>query len=533
MYTVILDGNTLHDIRFEDLTINNANLTLEVNKAGAFDFTIYPSHPLYGSIKKLKSIVELYQDGVLLFRGRVLNDTLRFDKSKDILCEGDLAYFNDSILRPYNFNGSIEDYLTMMIDSHNAQVEEDKQFVLGNVTVTDPNDYIVRSNANHTKTWEEIKNKLIDNLGGYIIIRRVDEMNYLDYLEDSTYMSTQTIELGQNLLDVIKDTRADDIVTALIPLGAKLEDEDGNETDERLTIESVNDGLDYIYDEDAVTEYGYIFDTVTYDDVTVASNLLTKGQQDLAIKVNLGVNVELKAIDLSMITDVDEIRLFEYVQVTSQPHDIDTMALITKLSIDLLNPQNNTLTFGFNYQTLTDKQIQSDQVIKEIKSDYVTNEKVSEVRNNVTLLSSEIAQTADQIRTEVAETYVSTGSLDEYKSEVSTQFTQTSTDYTYLFNQLETYVQTLDGDTQAQFTEIVKYIRFVDGKIVLGEVNNPLILEIQNNRISFKQNGAEVAYVSDNQLFITDGHFLNSLRIGNFAFTPRTNGNLSFGKVVG
>lgn len=532
MYQVVLDGSILHELRFEDTVISNTNLSLEVNKAGSFDFTIYPSNELYTQIKKLKSIVEVYQYNVLLFRGRVLNDTMRFDKSKDIICEGDLAYFNDSIIRPYAFTGTIEDYLQMMIDSHNTQVEADKQFTLGNVTVTDPNDYIIRSNSNYVKTWEEIKNKLLDNLGGYILVRRASGVNYIDYLLDSPYMSTQHIELGENLLDVIKETRADDIVTALIPLGANLKDEEGNETDERLTIESVNGGVDFIHDVDAVAKYGYIFDTITYYNVTLASNLLTKAQQDLAIRVNLGVSVELKAIDLSLIENVDEIRVFEYVQVTSQPHDIDTMALITKLSIDILNPQNNTFTFGFSYQTFTDKQIQSDKAIKEIQSDYVTNEKVSEVRNSITNISSNIEQTAEQIRTEVAETYVSNGALDSYKSEVSTQFTQTSTDYTYLFNQLDTYVQTLDGDTQAQFIEIQKYIRFIDGNIELGDSTSPIKLVLENDRISFKQNGAEVAHISDNQMVITDGHFLNSLKIGNFAFTPRANGSLSFGKVV-
>ena len=231
-------------------------------------------------------------------------------------------------------------------------------------------------------------------------------------------------------------------------------------------------------------------------------------------------------------TSVDEIRVFEYVQVTSEPHDIDTMALITKQSIDLLNPQNNTLTFGFSYQTFTDKQFQSDKVLKEIKADYVVNEQVSEVRDSVTALSSNIEQTAEQIRTEVAETYVSTGALDSYKSEVSTQFTQTSTDYTYLFNQLDTYVQTLDGDTQAQFIEIQKYIRFKDGNIELGDSTSQIKLVLENDIIKFEQNGVPVAYIDNNTLYITDGQFLNSLRIGNFAFTPRANGNLSFGKVV-
>lgn len=41
----------------------------------------------------------------------------------------------------------------------------------------------------------------------------------------------------------------------------------------------------------------------------------------------------------------------------------------------------------------------------------------------------------------------------------------------------------------------------------------------------------EVAYMTDNKLYITDGEFLNSLQLGNFAFYPRSSGNLSFKKI--
>ena len=47
------------------------------------------------------------------------------------------------------------------------------------------------------------------------------------------------------------------------------------------------------------------------------------------------------------------------------------------------------------------------------------------------------------------------------------------------------------------------------------------------------QNESEVAYVSNGKLYITDGEFTNSLTVGNFAYLPRTNGNLSFKKVKG
>lgn len=142
-----------------------------------------------------------------------------------------------------------------------------------------------------------------------------------------------------------------------------------------------------------------------------------------------------------------------------------------------------------------------------------------------------IDQSTQQIRIEVSETYSAKSTLEEYKNLVSTQFAQTSNDFTFLFHQLEQFIQTLDDDTQTQFIEITRYIRFVDGNIVLGEVGNQITLVIQNDRISFLQSGAEVAYFSNNRLYVYDGQFINSLRLGNFAFIPRSNGSLDFKKV--
>ena len=58
-----------------------------------------------------------------------------------------------------------------------------------------------------------------------------------------------------------KNIKVDGFATALIPLGAKLKDEEGNETGERLTIKSVNNNVDYVYNAEAVAQYGYIFTT--------------------------------------------------------------------------------------------------------------------------------------------------------------------------------------------------------------------------------------------------------------------------------
>ena len=98
-------------------------------------------------------------------------------------------------------------------------------------------------------------------------------------------------------------------------------------------------------------------------------------------------------------------------------------------------------------------------------------------------------------------------------------------------------VENVEGETQAQFRELASYIRGYqneDGQPVLelGAVTSDIILKQTNDRIQFIQGGMEVAYISNNTLYITDGHFINSLRVGDFAFIPRANGSLDFKKVT-
>ena len=527
VYTVYCDNELLFDPRIDELAIFNKKIALEVNKTGSFDFKIYPSHPMYDRIKRLKSSIEVYQDAYLVFRGRVLDDKLDFNNAKDVICEGDLAFLNDGIVRPYTYSGSVSGFLSYILAEYNAQVEVAKRFVLGNVTVTDPNDYITRSSITAASAWDVVNDKLIKLLGGYIRIRRSGGINYVDYLEDSTAQSLQEIKLGENLLDLNKEIKGQDIVTALIPYGAKL----GNDTDERLTIAAVNGGIDYVFNQDAVDAYGWIFATKTWDDVTVGDNLLTKAAAELASRINLSVSLDVSAIDLSMTDDqIDELRFFEYVKINSPAHQLNEFMLIQKLTIDMDNPQNNKLTLGTQYATFSESQLNTEKAIENVSNNVSeTNTKVQNyVTEQVTTLNSNIEQSAGAIRTEVAETYTSKSELNEYKESVSTQFTQTSNDFTFTFSELRQFIDNVDGDQQTQFEEIRKFIQFLDGDIILGEVGNPLKLKIENDRIAFILNGVEGAYWANGNFYITDVRVLISIRIGNYAFIPRTNGNLSF-----
>lgn len=354
MYRVYCDGNLLYHTRMGSLMIHNPSLELEVNKTGSFVFTVQQDHPYYSLIRKLRSIITVYQDDFLLFRGRVLNDEVGWHNERTISCEGELAFLLDSIQRPYDFTGSITDFLSMLITNHNAQVDVGKQFTLGNVTVTDPNDYIVRSDIDHTTTWDVIQKKLLDLLGGYIIVRHEGSKHYLDYLSSINVLSPQKIIFGKNLLDLKLIRKGEDIATVVIPLGAKLKDAEGKDTEQRLTIESVNDGADFVQDADAIAQFGRIVKTVIFDDVTEARSLLTKGKAHLADSVKLPETVELTAADLAATgQDVASFHVATMVDAVSEPHGLDQRFLISKMSLKLFEPGANKMTLGGVLDTFT------------------------------------------------------------------------------------------------------------------------------------------------------------------------------------
>lgn len=538
MYQVYCDDTLLYDPRLKELAIEAPVVELELNKTGSFSFSIYPDHPYADKIKPLHSIILVKKEGRLLFRGRVIGEDEGFYREKKISCEGELSFLLDSRIRPFEFTGSPEDFLKKLLSEHNAQVEAEKQFLPGNITVTDPNDYISRSNESCDTTWENINSRLIKNLGGYLFVRHEADGNYLDYLSDFPYMTTQRITFGENLLDYLHKRNLDEIATGLIPYGAKYTVEETDpetgtveETTARLTIESVNDGKDYLVDEEAVAKYGTIFTTETWDDVTIAGNLLTKARERLTELTKTEVSLDISAADLSLLGhEFDEFRLGEYVFVDSKPHGMEhEKFLCSKLSINLQEPANNQLTLGKAFETFTDSQNQQNhstgelvQVVERIESDYVTNEVVSSA---VESLYSKIDQSSEEILMEVGSQYVTAEGIEE---ELNTRFQQTEDSFEFQFNELKTYVENLEGNSETGFEEFRKYIRFEDGNIILGQEGNEITLRIENDRISFLQSGGETAYFANNKLYVTDGQFLNSLQLGNFSFLPRDNGNLSF-----
>lgn len=534
MYQVYCDGQLLHDPRLQEYQLLSPSLSLELNKTGSFTFTQYPNHPMAGMVQKLKSVIEVKKDGVVLFRGRPFSSKEGFYRQQDYTCEGELAFLLDSRVRPFEMAGGVSELFSYLVQQHNAQVEEAKRFKAGNVTVTDPNDYINRSNVTYETTWDILNTRLLDTLGGYLWVRHEPDGVYLDYLADFPYTSGQRIVFGENLLDYAQTRSGDEIITALLPLGAKLTDSEGKTTEERLTIASVNDGKDYVYDQEAVDQYGWILGTQTWDDVTLPGNLKQKALDALNEQVKTVATIEMSAADLSqMDASFDDFRIGQYVFVDSPPHGMDgEKFLVEKMSLRLDDPAQNQLTFGRVYSTFTEESNKNNQAVSDlihrtetIESDYVTNDTITSITEDV---YSRIDQSAEEILSEVGSTYVTS---DNFREELSTSLTQTAEGWEMEFNEFRSWVEETNGENQTAFEELRKYIRFIEGNIILGDQNNDLQCIITNTKISFEQNGTEVAYISNNKLYITNAEVLDRFTVGNpssgyFDWIPRANGNL-------
>lgn len=530
MYNVYCDSFLLHDDNLESLKIFDPKLSLELNKTGQFEFTIYSDHPYFSNMKRLKSIIRVFQDDFLLFRGRILNDEQGFHNEKVVFCEGEMAFLVDSVQRPYDFTGTPAELFTQLINNHNAQADADHRFIVGNVTVTDPNNYIIRAESDYLTTWESINKKLLEMLGGYLWIRHEANGIYIDYLEELNILAPQEVTFGKNLLDLKRQTKGEDIATAIIPLGAK---EEGSEN--RLTIASVNNNVDYVYNQEAVDTYGWIFKVHTWDDVTEAGKLLTKGNAFLNEQVQMLYSIELDAADLATVdSDFESFHLGTQVRVKTEPHSINQLFLVEKLSISLLQPANNKLTLGSSIYTFTE-QAKMAQISTENKAVGISSGTEEKLLYRLTetekRLSASIQATSASITSTVMDEVYLKEDTDALISSVNTQIEQSARDVEIRFNDFAQDIDSVVAGTDAQFQEISKYIRFVDGNIILGENGNTLTLRIENDRISFLDSGLEVAYFSNNRLYVTDGEFLHSLQLGNFAFIPRNNGNLSFKKI--
>lgn len=379
MYTIYCDGEILHHPMLDDegKVVIDPVLREAINTHGSLTFRIAPSNPFYDVLAPRKNLVKVVSDSrnAQPWFGRVMQVDMGWNRVKTVYCEGELGCLADVIYYPFGWTNDVTVLLWRLITRYSQASKPNPHydFQMGNVSVTDPNNTVVRSSAYAYNIWHLMEDKLFgSSLGGYILPRydAENDIHYIDYLsldENDQYrhVSSQKIEFGKNLLDLSEHIIATNVATVLVPYGAELEEEDpgyapdppsdGHWNGNRLTVASVNDNKEYIVNNAGVNIWGYVWASKVWDDVTVAANLMTKGQKWLGDQIAAGVTLEVSAIDLSLVdADIEQINVGDFVRVVSAKHDLDTLLMCSSKETYLTELERSGIILGRGMDGISD-----------------------------------------------------------------------------------------------------------------------------------------------------------------------------------
>lgn len=370
MYKVkIYNGSTetiIHSPHVNGLKLEKGVIKNEINKISSFDLSFFQNNPALGKMKPFKTLItaENIKTNEIIFDGRVLTQNEDMNNSGIVsysyMCESELGYLHDSQQRHLEFRGTIKQAVETLINYHNTQVEPSKRFVIGSVDVTNSTNSLYFYLSAEKDTFDSLKEKLLDKLGGELQIRKVDGVRYIDYLKKVGSAKKTKIELSRNLSSISRDVDATEIITRLTPLGTRIKSEDETATDAseaRLTIESINSGKPYIDRPDLIAEFGIQGGSITHDDITTVQALKSTAQKFMDEQKVVLNQYKLSAYDLSIIgLDIDNFKTGNTHKVVNPIMGIDEDLRIIGTTIDINEVQETNITIGDKFSSLYDYQ---------------------------------------------------------------------------------------------------------------------------------------------------------------------------------
>ncbi|MDN6640949.1 MAG: phage tail protein [Tetragenococcus sp.] len=390
-----------------DLKVESDSLKPSINEIGTFNFTIYPDNPGWGKMKPLRTLIKVTDvpHNFVVFEGRVLGPTTEQDDervlSESYICEDEKGFLHDSVQSWEKFTGNrtAEQLFRKAIATHNEQVEDYKRFEIGIIDMPDLSDN-VRFMDDTKSTFDNISDKLLesDNIGGELRIRKEGNVRYIDWLQAIGEDRDTPIRLRKNLLEMTKDLDPTDVITMLFPRGERIEDDEENQgqSKPRLTIASVNNGREYLMAEQAlIDEFGIQGGFKTWDEVTQANILKTKGQQFLDRQLVATGKFTLDVIDLSLLNlDPDRFWLGNTYPVNNPLMNIDERLRVVDMNIKINAPQETELNFGDKELTLSQYQR---SLTKEREQMRIVQDRVRMQSNRVEKVRTELSSAQQTI----------------------------------------------------------------------------------------------------------------------------------------
>ncbi|MCK8628088.1 GH25 family lysozyme [Fructobacillus cardui] len=364
-------GEVLHEPRNYGNKAISGELDMQFNGISTASFTITMQNSLYRQSEAIANLVKVVDTntGKVVFDGRVVKIDGSFSGSHTqvLQCEDCLAFLHDStqVYRKVQ-DTTIRDFLQMIVDEHNRQVEPYKRFQLGRVTVTNSTDNVYRYTDDAQDTFDTIKDKLVSRLGGFLIWHRDGNGQLvLEYLASVGEHIDTPIKLGKNLKSAKREYDVRDIITRLVPIGSPIEQEQTEQSSDdtaaaqpKTTIESVNNGIRYLDDTALIGRFGIIQKAVEWNNVKVPSILKSKGQDYLQ---NQRVGLLTWSVDVVDISLLDNAyKSFEmgnfypiYDQFLGLVEDLQVVAK----KLDITQPHKMSLTIGTKNRTLSQYQL--------------------------------------------------------------------------------------------------------------------------------------------------------------------------------
>jgi uncharacterized coiled-coil protein SlyX len=394
-------GKVIFDLNMNKL-LSAGKLTLVESGIDNAELTVNIKNPLFSKVQPFQTHINILQDGKLIFRGRALKPTRAMTSGglfqQTFTFESILSYLYDSVQRFKEVhNTTPAQFFSDLIDVHNSQVPAYKRFKVGTVDVTNSTDNVYRY-VEYENTYDTIKDKLIDRLGGYLVLRIESDDNYLDYVQNpgSDHQNDTPILLGKNLKSSSVQIDPTAIITRLVPLGATIESTDENNTSAaypRVTITSVNNGKDYLDISNLQSEFGVINGTQVWEDVNDANILLTKAKAWIASQKATTESWTVEAVELLNSRfesfKVSDRYRFENDLVAEQQY----LRVIQK-EIDFTKPQSSNLTIGDSTVSLSRYQLKNQKAAKEVSQ---LNSKLNAQQNKIVTLSDTIKKAQETI----------------------------------------------------------------------------------------------------------------------------------------
>lgn len=393
-------------------------LTREVSLGGSLVFTMTRDHAQYGMLQKLSTVVQVRRDGKEIWRGRILKHEADFYNRRVVYCEGALSYFNDSSITPFNYKGTLRQFLQHLIDAHNDQVKSKmKCFQFGTVTAALGNLVVQFGDADqygvgedYGKVWDILDKLVLKVFGGYFYCSfdsstGLNVLNYCDQAVEAKRQTAQKIEYGRNLLNLSETTDATDLYTRIYPIGGKhtvdtskwyyklmwWRDPSKDKHEERWGIMETDaatvaqylpaSGYSYNLEEGwiqnnaAVQKFGIITRIVELD-TDSANDTFAAGVQALQQNYAMKTSYVIRAVDLvDAGYDTDRLDFSMYSHIISAPHSVDAVMLCTKLVEPLEKPAQKEFTFGMTRRTLTDRQVANMGTTNLLQESAYTSEK--------------------------------------------------------------------------------------------------------------------------------------------------------------